>query len=171
MSTVRIPLTTPVATRLALLERRALEGARASSVVNLARTLCTQARASSAGAAWWWIRPLVAVQALPIVGDPPGVDVYTDALYTLANGGDCANKTALLAALYIAARPYCGANRVRIVWEHCGDGCAFDHVRLDFVPGSSVSGERWVLDALSPVSPGARAVSWRPVESWPGGWL
>lgn len=166
MAVVTVPLSTPVSRRLAILEGIALEGARARPVVELARALCTQARASSS-AAWWWLRPLVAVQGLPVVADRPGVDEYRDALTTLAQGGDCANKSALLLALYIASRPYCGPVVGRLVWEHCGTSCPFDHVRLDV----RVNGETWLLDALRSVSPGARAVSWPVRESWPGRWL
>ena len=166
MAVVTVPLSTPVSRRLAILEAIALEGSRARPVVELARALCAQSRASGAPA-WWWLRPLVAVQSLPVVGDRPGVDEYRDVVTTLAQGGDCANKAALLQALYLASRPLCGAIVSRIVWEHCGTSCPFDHVRLD----ARVNGETWLLDALRPVSPGARAVSWSVRESWPGRWL
>lgn len=173
MAVITVPLSTPVARRLALLEGIALEGSRTRPVVELARSLCAQAQASGAPA-WWWLRPLVAVQGLPIVGDRPGVDEYRDVLTTLSRGGDCANKAALLVALYLAARPFCGEGnnarvfeRARIVWEHCGTSCAFDHVRVDL----RVNGETWLLDALQPVSPGARAVSWPVRNTWPGRWL
>ena len=164
MATVRIPLTTPLRQRLALIEAKALEGARARSVIALARALCEQGGRGP----WWWLRPLVAVQALPIVGDAAGVDEYRDAVETLARGGDCANKTALLAALYIAARPFCGRSSVSVAWEHCGRDCAFDHVRL----GLRVDDRSWMLDALSPgLLPGDRAVSWAPQEIVLGRWL
>lgn len=170
MSAVTIPLSTPLSQRLALIERKALEGARAASVVNLARSLCAQSRLNlSAG--YSFLRPLFAVQALPVVDDPPGVDVYRDATETLARGGDCVNKSILLASLLIASRSFCAPNRVRIVWEHCGTACAFDHARLDYVDSDRVSGQVWLLDALRPVSPGERAVSWRAREVWPGRWL
>lgn len=166
MAVVTVPLSTPVSRRLAILEGIALEGSRARPVVELARALCAQSRASGAPA-WWWLRPLVAVQGLPVVSDRPGVDEYRDVLTTLAQGGDCANKAALLQALFIASRPLCGPIVSRLVWEHCGTSCPFDHVRLD----ARVNGETWLLDALRPVSPGARAVSWSVRDSWPGRWL
>lgn len=164
MSTVTIPLSTPIAQRLALLERKALEGSRSRSVIELARSLCDRGMMYPA---YWWLRPLVSVQSLPVLGDPPGVDVYRDAVETLARGGDCANKSALLAALYIAARGRCERAPVRIVWEHCGSECPFDHVRVDLY----VNGAQWLLDPLSPVSPGARAVSWPAREVIAGRWL
>jgi hypothetical protein len=156
---VTIPLTTPLARRVAILESLALEGARSPSVERLARSLCESARAS-AYPAWWWLRPLVAVQGLPIVPDPPGVDVYRTALETLAQGGDCASKSALLVALYLAARPYCGSVAPRIVWEHCGRECAFDHVVVELV----IDGVPWLVDPLRQLSPNTRAVPWTARE-------
>lgn len=165
MATVQIPLTTPVARRLALLETKALEGARARAVVELARALCTS---GGLYPSWWWLRALVSVQSLPVIPDPAGVDVYRDANETLARGGDCANKAALLAALLIAGRAYCSPRvPVRIVWEHCGPMCAFDHVRVD----AFIEGAQWLLDPLSPVSPGVRAMPWVAREVIPGRWL
>lgn len=164
MATVRIPLTTPLRQRVALLEAKALEGARARSVIELARALCQGQSANP----WWWLRPLVAVQALPVVGDPPGVDEYRDAVATLAQGGDCANKSALLAALYLAARPFCGRSLVAIAWEHCGPTCAFDHVRVALRVGD----RSWMVDPLFPnLLPGDRAVTWAPREIVMGRWL
>lgn len=133
-------------------------------VIELARSLCAVGMLHPS---WWWLRPLVSVQSLPVLGDRPGVDEYRDAVTTLAQGGDCANKSALLLALYLAARPYCGPTTARLVWEHCGTSCPFDHVRIDL----RVQGQTWLLDGLRPVSPGARAVSWSVVQSWPGRWL
>lgn len=165
MATVQIPLTTPVARRLSLLETKALEGSRVRSVVELSRDLC---RAGGLYPSWWWLRALVSVQSLPVLPDPAGVDVYRDAVVTLAQGGDCANKAALFAAILIAGRSFCSPRvPVRIVWEHCGSSCAFDHVRVD----AWVDGAQWLLDPLSPVSPGARAVSWPAREVIAGRWL
>lgn len=164
MAAVSVPLSTPVRQRLAMLEAYALAGSRAPSIVALARELCR----GQSGNPWWWLRAFAAVQSLPVRTDPPTVDVYTDAVQTLAQGGDCANKTALLAALYIAGRPYCGRNSVALVWEHCGSECAYDHVRAELY----VDGVRWLLDPLRPgVSPGARSVPWVAREVIAGRWL
>lgn len=166
-----MPLSSPLSVRFGWIDRKALEGSRTLPVQNLARSLCSQARLNL-GAGYWFLRPLFAVQALPVLDDPPGVDVYRDAVETLARGGDCVNKSILLASLLIAGRAFCGPNRLRVVWEHCGNDCRFDHARLDFVDSVGVSGAPvWVLDGLSPVMPGARAVSWTPREVWPGRWL
>lgn len=170
MASVVLALSSPLSQRLATLERLALAGSRAPRVVALSRALCNQARLNLAGG-YSFFRPLFAVQALPVVNDPPGVDVYRDAVETLAMGGDCANKSILLASLLIAGRPFCGPNLLRFVWEHCGSTCAADHVRLDYHDGARLTSPEWVLDALSPVSPGARSVSWAPREVWPGRWL
>lgn len=139
-----------------MLERLALEGARDPRVIELARALCRE----SSYPAWWWLRPMVVVQGLPIVADPPGIDVYQTALETIAHGGDCASKSVLLVALYIAARPYRGSVAPRIVWEHCGRSCPFDHVVVEL----TVNGARWLVDPLRPLSPNYRAVPWQPVS-------
>lgn len=154
---ITIPLTTPLPRRVALLEAIALEGARAPVVQRLARELCDRAMMFPR---WWWLRPLVAVQSLPVVPDPPGVDVYRTAVETLAEGGDCASKSALLVALYIASRPRCQSVAPRIVWEHCGRECAYDHVVVEL----TMDGERWLVDPLRPLSPNMRAVPWQPRE-------
>lgn len=165
MAARTISLTTPVNQRLAQLEAIALEGARAPSVMAMGRDLC--ARATVPG--WSWLLPLVAVQSLPIRPDPVGVDVYRDAVETLATGGDCANKCALLGAIYTAQRATrCERVLWRLLWEHCGSSCAYDHVRLEL----RVGGQTWQVDPLqSGVLPGDRAVSWTPRQVIAGRWL
>ena len=157
-----LPLSVPVPDRLALLRGLALEGARDSAVREVARV--------ELGGAPWWARLLRRVQGLPGRRDPVDRDVYLPAAEVLRVGGDCADRCALLCALFVAARSWSSAarsDRCALRWDHCGPlsaRCAYDHVRVRlYRPGRPVV----ELDALGG-GPGDRVVPWAARLHWDG---
>lgn len=132
--------------RLSVLNILAVQGSHAGLVVN---TVVDLARGASARQAV--SNCLSFCQGLPVVYDPPGVDIYKDAVTTIAQGGDCADKSALLAAMLLVLREHFGYPfAVNIVWEtHPND--AQDHVLVAL----SVSGAPAL--PLEPLKPGAQS--------------
>lgn len=156
-----VPLSLPVPDRLALLRGLALDGARDPAVRSAARV--------ELGGAPWWARPLRRVQGLPARWDPIDRDIYLPPGRVLAVGGDCADRCALLCALFVAAREWSSAARecrCALRWDHCGPlgECRYDHVRVRlYRPGRAVI----ELDALGG-GPGERAVPWPARRHWDG---
>jgi hypothetical protein len=102
------------AARFATLARLAEQGARDPAVIAAAdaalglRPWHSDRYAVNFGAA---TALLALVHALVFFPDPPGVDTYQNAAYTLAHGGDCEDLSVLYAALCAAV-----GVRARIVW-------------------------------------------------------
>jgi hypothetical protein len=107
---------------------------------------------------------------VPFVLDPPGVERIQPVLWTIAHGGDCANVSSTLRALYLAA-----SVRSRLVWcDLQRQGYPYNHVTVQITHDASSVPETlatwlWAEPSVRgaqlgehPLAAAAREREWRP---------